>query len=304
MTLQIARFDLDTLVASDKSGEGVLWRGRDQQSGQEVAVKVLAGPAEEGSKVDAAVAQRYAALAAADPGWVPILAIGASEVDEAVFAGRPAAEGRHGFCVREWIPGRSLEETLAAGPLGSEAAARLGSQIAHRVAAAHAADVAHLRIKPSNVLLTSDGPLLLDCYTVWGELGDRRAGGRAMATACYLAPEQKPAAGAGLYSRAEEAPGPRSDVFALGALIAALATGSELPSDAALAELDPELRAILERAQEREPGRRYAGALGLARALDQYVAPDATGGEAQAALRRWLVGGAGLAIVEIGRAHV
>ena len=298
MSLRIARFDLDTLVASEKSGEGVLWKGHDQKSGQEVAVKVLAAPAEEGSAVDSEVAQRYAALAADDRGWVPILAIGASEVDDDVFAGRPAAEGRHGFCVREWVVGRSLEETLEAGALGSEAAARLGSRIAHRVAAAHAVDVAHLRIKPSNVLLTEDGPLLVDCFTVWGELGDRRAGGRAMATACYLAPEQKPAPGAGLYSRTEEAPGPRSDVFALGVLIAALATGSALPSDAALDELDPELREILERAQEREPEHRYASALGLARALDLYVAPDAEANpNAQAALRRWLVGGAAFSIM-------
>lgn len=276
MSPRIARFELDTLVASDKSGEGVLWRATDTATGAPVAVKVLAAPAPEGAKLDDALARTYAELAQSEPSLVPIIAIGTATVDPAVFAGRPAPSGRHGYCAMAWIDGPPLTATIAAGPLTAERAARLAADLAHRVATLHSAGIAHLGLKPSNILMAEAGPVLVDCRTVWGDLGDRRGGARAMSAASYLAPEQKPLPNQAPDAHTEPL-GPRTDVYALGALLAALATGSHLPSDEALAEVDPFLRVIFERALNRDPELRFASAHGFASALEAYLAPDATG---------------------------
>lgn len=293
MTPRIGRFELNALVASNASGGGVLWKARDTESGSEVALKVLAAPAPQGATIAGALARAYARIAKQpDSGWVPIVAIGATEIDSDVFAGRPAPVGRHGYCAMEWVAGPDLTATIEAGPLSAEAAARLMATIAHRLAIGHAAGVAHLGLKPSNIKLTDAGPVLLDCRSIWGDLGDRRSGGRAMSAATCLAPEQKTAPkGAAPTDDDAPEPGPRSDVYALGVLLAALATGSLLPSDEALVEVDAPLAAIFQRAMSRHPEARYASAFGMASALDAYLAPEASGTPARkhAAPRRRLV---------------
>ena len=217
---------------------------------------------------------------------MPIVAIGATEIDPEVFADRAAPVGRHGYCAMQWIEGPDLTATIEAGPLAAESAARLMATIAHRLAIGHAAGVAHLGLKPTSIKLTPSGPVLLDCRSVWGDLGDRRSGGRAMTAATCLAPEQKAAPkGAAAVDEDAPEPGPRSDVYALGVLLAALATGSLLPSDEALAEVDAPLAVIFHRAMARDPEARYASAFGLASALDAYLAPEASGTPHRAASR-------------------
>ena len=279
MSPRIGRFELNALVASNGSGGGVLWRARDTESGADVALKVLAAPAPQGAALDSGIARAYARLAKQpDSGWVPIVAIGATEIDPEVFADRAAPVGRHGYCAMQWIEGPDLTATIEAGPLAAESAARLMATIAHRLAIGHAAGVAHLGLKPTSIKLTPSGPVLLDCRSVWGDLGDRRSGGRAMTAATCLAPEQKAAPkGAAAVDEDAPEPGPRSDVYALGVLLAALATGSLLPSDEALAEVDAPLAVIFHRAMARDPEARYASAFGLASALDAYLAPEASG---------------------------
>lgn len=276
MSLSFARFELDTLVAPNRGGEGVLWKARDAETGAVVALKVLAGPAPDDLTTggEPEVLAAHGALAAESPHWPAVLGLGIATAPEEVFGGRPAFDGRHAWCATEWVTGTPLSETIAAGPLGSEKAAQLGSQIAHAVAEAHKRGFAHLGLKPGNVLVTGDGPVLVDCRTVWGELGDRRGGGRDGQAASYLAPEQKLLPGG---KQPEDPVGPRADVYALGALVAALATGSHLPSDGALAEVDAPLRVLCDRATSRDPELRFASAHGFAAALDNYLAPEASG---------------------------
>jgi serine/threonine protein kinase len=59
----------------------------------------------------------------------------------------------------ELVPGATLKEILAAGPLPFEEVLRLGSQMIEGLAAAHAAHIVHCDIKPTNIKVTTEGEL-------------------------------------------------------------------------------------------------------------------------------------------------
>src|SRR5205085_1614699 len=59
------------------------------------------------------------------------------------------------FLVLELVPGGSLADKLAAGPLAPRAAAALARTLAAAAAAAHAAGIVHRDLKPQNVLLAA-----------------------------------------------------------------------------------------------------------------------------------------------------
>lgn len=157
----------------------------------------------------------------------------------AVLGADPGAE--HPWLAVEFCAGPALSEALAAlGPLDSGNLAALGAALAEAVTAVHAAGLVHRDLKPSNVVVTADGPKVID-FGIARATGSapRGAGpgggdpGRGDGTAAddeetltgtgeiigspgFMAPEQ--------ITRDGET-GPAADVFALGALLALSATG-------------------------------------------------------------------------------
>ena len=97
--------------------------------------------------------------------------------------------------VLELVEGEDLDQRLAAGPLPLRAALRLARELAHALAAAHAAGVVHRDVKPANVLLARDGRALLADFGIAklayeGSLGGLTESGLGLGTPLYVAPEQ------------------------------------------------------------------------------------------------------------------
>jgi serine/threonine protein kinase/Tfp pilus assembly protein PilF len=188
------------------------------------------------------------------------------------------------FLTMELVPGRSLREVLReSAPLPLPQLLSFASQMAEGLQSAHAAGVLHRDLKPGNVMITSEDRVkILDFglakFLVPPPGADPDAStteavtssaGIALGTAGYMSPEQalgKPV-------------DPRTDLFALGAVLFEMATGRAPFEGETLAavfdqllnrqppaprELNPalpaSLSALIEKALEKDPERRYASA--------------------------------------------
>ncbi|ROR00361.1 putative pyrroloquinoline-quinone binding quinoprotein [Streptomyces sp. 2132.2] len=116
-----------------------------------------------------------------------------------------------------YLIGPSLKEAVAAGgPLPEPVVRGLGSALAAALAALHRAGLVHRDVKPSNVLITAQGPRLIDFGLAQAPGSPRLTGaGELAGTPAYMSPEQ--ARGG--------PPGPEGDVFALAAVLVFASTG-------------------------------------------------------------------------------
>ncbi len=182
------------------------------------------------------------------------------------------------YMVTEYVPGITLDAKLRKGPLPPKTVLELGIQLAKGLAAAHREQIIHRDLKPGNLRLTTDGELkILDfglarrrepasdiAETLSRELEDAMVG-----TLPYMAPEQ---------IRCEEADA-RTDIWGAGAVLYEMATGERPFSLApslklieAIQHLDPEvpstrngqitpaLDAVILKALDKDPDRRYQSA--------------------------------------------
>jgi WD40 repeat protein len=116
-----------------------------------------------------------------------------------------------------YIPGPSLQYAVTEyGPLRVEAALSLVARVAEALQSIHAADVIHRDLKPSNVILTGEGPKVID-------FGIARAADVTSITGTGIGP------GTPAYMAPEHIDGktltPAADVFALGLVANFAATG-------------------------------------------------------------------------------
>jgi serine/threonine protein kinase len=120
--------------------------------------------------------------------------------------------------VMEYLHSKSLSTVLAErGPLPPAQVARIGSQIASALAAAHEAGIVHRDIKPGNVLLAEDGTAKITDFGISRAVGDSTVTGAGIlaGTPAYLAPEVAQGQKAGF----------AADVFSLGATLYAAVEG-------------------------------------------------------------------------------
>ncbi|MEW2623261.1 protein kinase [Streptomyces sp. NPDC048106] len=115
-----------------------------------------------------------------------------------------------------YVAAPSLQElVLRCGPLEAGLVRTLGAGIALALSAIHAEGIVHLDLKPANVLLTEDGPRVIDLGIAQIEqLTEPRRG--FAGTYAYASPEQL---------REQPTFAPASDVFSLGTVLALLALG-------------------------------------------------------------------------------
>ncbi|WP_093799068.1 PQQ-binding-like beta-propeller repeat protein [Streptomyces sp. Wb2n-11] len=194
----------------------------------------------------------------------------------------PADSGAGGsglWTAAPYVPALTLGEAVGlAGPLPERTVRTLGAALAETLARVHATGAVLHGLAADTVLLASDGPRL----TAFGALGASVAaeagpGGQLSVRLGYLTPEQ-------LTGRE---PGPASDIFVLGLLLAYAATGATPlaagPEGAAaeriahaepeLAAVPQELRALIARCLAKSPTDRPApGVLAAELALEGAAA--------------------------------
>lgn len=126
-----------------------------------------------------------------------------------------------------YVAGPSLTQALAAhGPLPDASVRVLGAGLAEALTAVHALGLVHRDVKPSNVLLTLDGPRLIDFGIARATDGTASltSTGVSVGSPGYMSPEQILGKGVG----------PAADVFSLGAVLSYAATGAApFPGDSA-----------------------------------------------------------------------
>ncbi|MFI9262272.1 protein kinase [Streptomyces sioyaensis] len=192
-----------------------------------------------------------------------------------------------------YAAGPSLAQAVAeTGALPGHTVRALGAGLAEALAAVHALGLVHRDVKPSNVLLTLDGPLLIDFGIARATEGTASltSTGVSVGSPGYMAPEQilgNEAAGA-------------ADVFSLGAVLAFAATGSSpFPGDSSAAllykvvheepvlgpQLGGELRESVGACLAKNPADRPAPT-----ALAARLAGDGGGGAAGLMRAGWLPG--------------
>ncbi|MBX9366327.1 serine/threonine-protein kinase, partial [Streptomyces sp. WAC04114] len=188
-----------------------------------------------------------------------------------------------------YAAGPSLSAAVAdGGPLPAHTVRALGAGLAEALAAVHELGLVHRDVKPSNVLLTLDGPLLIDFGIARATDGTASltSTGVSIGSPGYMSPEQ--ILGKGVTGAA--------DVFSLGAVLAYAATGEPpFPGDSSaallykvvheepeLGLLDGELRSITAQCLAKDPAARPAPA-----ELARRLAPE---GAARLVAGGWLPG--------------
>ncbi|MEU6441735.1 PQQ-binding-like beta-propeller repeat protein [Streptomyces sp. NPDC047046] len=174
-----------------------------------------------------------------------------------------APDAEQPWMATSYIEGDTLSQHIAAkGPLGGVDLRRLAIGLAEALRDIHRVGVVHRDLKPSNVVLSPEGPRVID-------FGISRAAdqqtltmtGRIIGTPPFMSPEQL---------QAPRGVGPRSDVFSLGTLLVYSVTGHG-PFDAdspymtayqvvheepSLDAVPQPLRAVVELCLDKEPERR------------------------------------------------
>jgi serine/threonine-protein kinase len=256
--------DLDAyeiLSEVDRGGMGIVYRAKHKQLNRIVALKVIrSGRLADGNEI--ARFRREAQIAAqlVHPGIVPIFEVGQGK--STVYFTMAFVEG---IPLRDWgcSPGISISSKV-----------RLIHQVTQALEYAHQQGVAHRDIKPTNILIDTDGnPILIDFGLAKLTHGDTELtqSGATIGTPAYMAPEQIQLHRNNDYRL--------SDIYSLGAVLYFLLVGrppfvgptsfdvmlqlkDRQPTSPSRLNrrVDRELDAICLRAMEKDPLQRYPSA--------------------------------------------
>jgi len=175
---------------------GHVWLARDERSGLDVALKIVAREGKAGSR-----AEREARAAAS------------LRHDRCQRIISLARDPSHVYIAYEYVPGRTLREAMRAGELDDHAAVEIAAQICEALAHAHAKGIVHRDVKPSNVLLAEcedvDVRLLDFGLAQMAEFDTLTAHGDIPGTLAYISPER-------LHGRAAT---PAADVWGVGVVL-------------------------------------------------------------------------------------
>ena len=284
-------------------GMGIVYRARDEHLERDVAIKVLSGATLPDD--DARRRFRREALALSKLNHPNIATIH----DFNTFDGVDVL-------VMEHIPGSDLDELLRGGPLDEPTILRLGGQLMTALDAAHRHGVVHRDLKPGNVRVTDDGRLkVLDFGLAQPTQFDNDDLSTQTATSTmfsgtlpYMAPEQ---IRGGVVDH-------RTDIYAAGAVLYEMATGSRLhpglsgarlmgavledppiPARALNPRISAALEQILIKALDKDPQLRYQSARELQVDLERLEAGPTSPAARRSVLTRWPAAAAAIVLALI-----
>lgn len=191
-------------------GMGTVWEAWDDRLQRRVALKQLhpqpgLSPAEAKLAGDRVMREARITARLHHPHAVPVY-------DVVDFDGQPCL-------IMQYLPSKSLQELIKdRGLLGPADVARIGSEIAGALAAAHQVGIVHRDVKPANVLIDEEGSAKITDFGISHAVDDvtLTSTGMVTGTPAFLAPE---------VARGVES-SPASDVFSLGSTLYAAIEGS------------------------------------------------------------------------------
>jgi serine/threonine protein kinase/tetratricopeptide (TPR) repeat protein len=269
-TRHLGRYEIHQRIGA--GGMGEVYRAQDTQLGRTVAIKLLPGKLAADSKLKLRFLQEARAASALNhPNIVVLYDI---SNDQGVD-----------FLVMEYVTGRTLRDLIPIGGLNFDQVARLGSQIALALGAAHAAGIVHRDIKPANIMVTNaQQAKVLDFGIAKMPQNDAETHltgyGQVIGTIAYMSPEQ---------TRGEDTDF-RSDIFSLGCvlyeastgrmpfqaasslgLMHEIATADPVPPGVYREDLQPEFVRLVMRCLAKNPAERPESALELATELKSLI---------------------------------
>jgi tetratricopeptide (TPR) repeat protein/TolB-like protein len=246
-------------------GMGMVYRAHDERLDRDVALKLL----HPGILAAESVRNRLRSEA---------LAVGRLNHPNIAMAFDFGTEAEVDYLVTEYVPGSTLQQKLKAGRLPNKNAVELGIQLARGLEAAHREGVVHRDLKPANIRITPDGTLKILDFGIAGLMEAEAKLPQSVTvsqselvsgTVPYMAPEQLRG----------ELPDPRMDIWAAGAVLYEMLTGrAAFPEKQSARLLDsilhedpvppsrldpriaPELQAVVLKALDKNPERRYQSA--------------------------------------------
>jgi tRNA A-37 threonylcarbamoyl transferase component Bud32 len=265
--LLAGRYRLEEPIAS--GGMGEVWRATDTVLRRCVAVKILSDQLADDAALLARFRHEARTMAALrHPGIAAVYDYGECTPEHSAYL------------AMAYIDGQPLSRYIAtAGRLGPAETAHLVAQVARALHAVHLNGVIHRDVKPGNLILRSDGTVVLVDFGVayTGRCPTLTDVNEVVGTAIYMAPEQA----------SKQPLTPATDVYALGTVAYhCLAGHPPFEGDSALtivmrhfteelpplpADVPPPLCQLVARAMAKDPADRYPSAAAMARAAARAV---------------------------------
>ncbi len=281
-TVLSGRYEVKCTLGS--GGMAVVYKAQDAILGRSVALKTLHRHYAETPSFQARFRQEARAMASLDH-------------ENIVKVYDISQDGEVPFIVVECVVGRDLGKLLGGqngGRLSEAFVRRLAAQLLRALSYAHRRGIIHRDIKPSNILLTPEGTVKVADFGIARiiEEDDLAGGepGEIVGSARYMSPEQL---------RGDEAT-PESDIYSVGVLLYHCLTGrppfsgdvkslarqhmgeQPTPPRRLNKKISPGMEAVILKALDKDPGRRYHSASAMLDDMEMEPPPAASRGTAVA----------------------